>query len=134
VQFAPLERNLPVLMGLLGVWNMSFMGYRTRTILPYAEALLKLPAHIQQLAMESNGKRVTVDGEELDYDIGQIDFGEPGTNGQHSFFQLLHMGQVRWANTAYHILLHCVQSIVEADAVCVVSSAVPSFCFTSCSY
>eukprot|EP00953_Heterococcus_sp_UTEX-ZZ885_P025380 13796-Heterococcus_DN1.PRE.1 len=100
-QFAPLERNLPVLMGLLGVWNMSFMGYRTRTILPYAEALLKLPAHIQQLAMESNGKRVTVDGEELDYDIGQIDFGEPGTNGQHSFFQLLHMGQVRWANTAY---------------------------------
>jgi glucose-6-phosphate isomerase len=112
---------------------MSFMGYRTRTILPYAEALLKLPAHIQQLAMESNGKRVTVDGEELDYDIGQIDFGEPGTNGQHSFFQLLHMGQVRWANTADHILLYCVQSIFEADAVCVVSSAVTSFCFTSCS-
>lgn len=93
-QHAPLDRNLPVLMGLLGVWNMSFMGYRTRTILPYAEALLKLPAHIQQLAMESNGKRVTVDGHAIDYEVGQIDFGEPGTNGQHSFFQLLHMGQV----------------------------------------
>jgi len=91
---APLERNLPVLMGLLGVWNMSFLGYKTRTILPYSEALLKLPAHIQQLAMESNGKRVTTTGEELDYEIGPVDFGEPGTNGQHSFFQLLHMGQV----------------------------------------
>jgi glucose-6-phosphate isomerase len=91
---APFDKNLPVLMGLLGVWNISFMGYKARTILPYAEALLKLPAHIQQLSMESNGKRVTIDGRELDYDIGQIDFGEPGTNGQHSFFQLLHMGQV----------------------------------------
>ncbi|CAM9963707.1 unnamed protein product, partial [Ectocarpus sp. 4 AP-2014] len=90
---APLEKNMPVLMGLLGVWNISFMGYKTRTILPYAEALLKFPAHIQQLAMESNGKRVTRKGEKVSYDIGQVDFGEPGTNGQHSFFQLLHMGQ-----------------------------------------
>ncbi len=91
---APVERNIPLIMGMLSVWNISFMGYRARTVLPYAEALLKLPAYIQQLSMESNGKRVTVHGNELDYDVGQIDFGEPGTNGQHSFFQLLHMGQI----------------------------------------
>lgn len=80
-------------MGLLGVWNMSFMGYNTRAALPYAEALLKLPAHIQQLDMESNGKCMTKYGIEVDYPVGEIDFGEPGTNGQHSFYQLLHMGQ-----------------------------------------
>ncbi len=91
---APMERNIPLIMGMLSVWNISFMGYRARTVLPYAEALLKLPAYIQQLSMESNGKHVTVQGDELDYDVGQIDFGEPGTNGQHSFFQLLHMGQI----------------------------------------
>mmetsp|Transcript_43164 Transcript_43164/g.101217 ORF Transcript_43164/g.101217 Transcript_43164/m.101217 type:complete len:595 (-) Transcript_43164:83-1867(-) len=91
---APFNENIPVLMGMLGVWNMSFMGYCARTTLPYAEALLKLPAHIQQLDMESNGKYVTRDGLEIDYPVGEIDFGEPGTNGQHSFFQLLHMGQV----------------------------------------
>jgi len=90
---APFNKNIPVLMGLLGVWNMSFMGYNTRTTLPYAEALLKLPAHIQQLDMESNGKYVTRAGLEVDYPVGEVDFGEPGTNGQHSFFQLLHMGQ-----------------------------------------
>jgi glucose-6-phosphate isomerase len=90
---APLDKNIPVLMGLLGVWNMSFLGYKTRTTLPYAEALLRLPAHIQQLDMESNGKVMTKHGVEVDYPVGEIDFGEPGTNGQHSFFQLLHMGQ-----------------------------------------
>lgn len=90
---APFERNIPVLLGLLGVWNTSFLGYRMRTTLPYAEALLKLPAHIQQVDMESNGKAVTIDGEKIDYLVGEVDFGEPGTNGQHSFFQLLHMGQ-----------------------------------------
>lgn len=89
----PLRDNIPVIMGLLGVWNMSFLGYTSRTILPYAEALLKLPAHIQQLNMESNGKKTTWFGSEIDYPVGEIDFGEPGTNGQHSFFQLLHMGQ-----------------------------------------
>ena len=88
-----MEKNLPVIMGLLGVWNMSFMGYRTRTTLPYAEALLRLPAHIQQLDMESNGKTMTKFGVEIEYPVGEIDFGEPGTNGQHSFYQLLHMGQ-----------------------------------------
>jgi glucose-6-phosphate isomerase len=90
---APFEKNIPVLMGLLGVWNMSFMKYKARTTLPYAEALLKLPAHIQQLDMESNGKCMTKHGLEVDYDVGEIDFGEAGTNGQHSFYQLLHMGQ-----------------------------------------
>ena len=69
------------------------MKYNTRTTLPYAEALLKLPAHIQQLDMESNGKYMTRHGVEVDYPVGEVDFGEPGTNGQHSFFQLLHMGQ-----------------------------------------
>jgi glucose-6-phosphate isomerase len=90
---APLERNIPVLMGLLGVWNMSFLKYKSRTTLPYAEALLKLPAHIQQLDMESNGKTMTKHGVPADYPVGEIDFGEAGTNGQHSFYQLLHMGQ-----------------------------------------
>lgn len=90
---ASFDRNIPVLMGLLGVWNMSFMKYQSRTTLPYAEALLKLPAHIQQLDMESNGKSMTRQGLEVDYPVGEIDFGEAGTNGQHSFYQLLHMGQ-----------------------------------------
>lgn len=90
---APMEKNIPILMGLLGVWNMSFLNYNSRTCLPYAEALLKLPAHIQQLDMESNGKSMTKFGIPVDYGVGEIDFGEPGTNGQHSFYQLLHMGQ-----------------------------------------
>lgn len=90
---APLERNIPVLMGLLGVWNMSFMGFKTRAMHPYTEALLKLPAHIQQVDMESNGKGVSLHGVPLDFEVGEVDFGEPGTLGQHSFFQLLHMGQ-----------------------------------------
>jgi glucose-6-phosphate isomerase len=90
---APMDKNIPVIMGLLGVWNHSFLNYKTRTTLPYAEALLRLPSHIQQLDMESNGKVMTKHGVEVDYNVGEIDFGEPGTNGQHSFFQLLHMGQ-----------------------------------------
>lgn len=89
----PFERNIPVLMGLLGVWNMSFLGYKTRAMHPYTEALLKFPAHIQQVDMESNGKHVSLDGQLLDFEVGEVDFGEPGTLGQHSFFQLLHMGQ-----------------------------------------
>jgi|YelNatPaOPRAMG01_1025707.scaffolds.fasta_scaffold27310_2 glucose-6-phosphate isomerase len=90
---SPLAGNLPVIMGLLGVWNLSFLGYKSRALHPYAEALLKFPAHIQQVDMESNGKHVTLRGDDVDYAVGEIDFGEPGTNGQHSFFQLLHMGQ-----------------------------------------
>lgn len=89
----PFERNIPVIMGLMGVWNMTFMGYKSRAMHPYTEALNKLPAHIQQVDMESNGKHVSRHGVELDFEVGEVDFGEPGTLGQHSFFQLLHMGQ-----------------------------------------
>ena len=90
---APLHKNLPVLMGLLGVWNLSFLGYKSRTMLPYSEALCKFPAHVQQVDMESNGKGVTRAGRSIDYEVGEVNFGESGTNSQHSFFQLLHMGQ-----------------------------------------
>jgi len=86
--------NLPVLLGLLGVWNSSFLGFGTRALLPYSQALLRFPAHIQQVDMESNGKRVALDGTPLPFEAGEIDFGEPGTNGQHSFYQLVHQGRV----------------------------------------
>ncbi|CAK4192704.1 unnamed protein product [Aphanomyces euteiches] len=91
---APLRSNLPVLLGLLGVWNSSFLGHATRALLPYAQALLRFAAHIQQVDMESNGKRVTLEGVELPFAAGEINFGEPGTNGQHSFYQLIHQGRV----------------------------------------
>jgi len=91
---APLEANLPVIMGLLGVWNSTFQGHATRALLPYCQALLKLAPHIQQVDMESNGKRVGLDGQQLAFEAGEINFGEPGTNGQHSFYQLLHQGRV----------------------------------------
>ncbi len=91
---APLEKNLPVQMGLFGVWNSTFLGHATRALLPYCQALLKLAPHIQQVDMESNGKRVALDGAVLPFAAGEINFGEPGTNGQHSFYQLLHQGRV----------------------------------------
>ncbi len=91
---APVAENLPMLMGLLGVWNLTFLGYSTRALLPYQQALLSLAPHVQQVDMESNGKRVRADGSQLDVDAGPINFGEPGTNGQHSFYQLLHQGRV----------------------------------------
>ncbi len=91
---APAEKNLPVILGLLGVWNSTFLGRATRALLPYAQALLKLAPHIQQVDMESNGKRVGLDGAELAFESGEINFGEPGTNGQHSFYQLIHQGRV----------------------------------------
>lgn len=91
---APIEKNLPVIMGLIGVWNTTFLGYATRALLPYQQALLKLAPHIQQVDMESNGKRVRLDGSALDIEAGPINFGEPGTNGQHSFYQLIHQGRV----------------------------------------
>mmetsp|Transcript_27977 Transcript_27977/g.47027 ORF Transcript_27977/g.47027 Transcript_27977/m.47027 type:complete len:565 (-) Transcript_27977:417-2111(-) len=90
---APLRSNLPVLLGLLGVWNSSFLGHNARAILPYAQALVRFAAHIQQVDMESNGKRVAMDGTLLPYECGEIIFGEPGTNGQHSFYQLVHQGR-----------------------------------------
>jgi len=90
------DRNLPVLLGLFGVWNCSFLKFETRALIPYCEALSRLPAHIQQLDMESNGKRIDLNGNAALQNgcSGEIDFGEPGTNAQHSFFQLLHQGRV----------------------------------------
>jgi glucose-6-phosphate isomerase len=90
---APAERNLPALLGLFGVWQSSFLGRPSRALLPYCQALLKLAPHIQQVDMESNGKRVTADGQVLPFEAGEVDFGEPGTNGQHSFYQLIHQGR-----------------------------------------
>ncbi len=89
---APLERNLPVLLGLLGVWYTDFFGAQTIAVLPYEQYLKRFPAYLQQLTMESNGKHVTIEGRTVDYDTGPIYWGEPGTNGQHSFYQLIHQG------------------------------------------
>ncbi len=89
---APFERNLPVLMGLLGVWYTDFFRAQTVAVLPYEQYLKRFPAYLQQLTMESNGKHVTIDGIRVDYDTGPVYWGEPGTNGQHSFYQLIHQG------------------------------------------
>ncbi len=88
----PLERNLPVLMGLLCVWYSDFFGAQTVGVMPYEQYLKRFPAYLQQLTMESNGKHVTLDGRHVDYETGAIFWGEPGTNGQHSFYQLIHQG------------------------------------------
>ena len=88
----PLEKNLPVLMGVLGVWYNNFFGAQTVAVLPYDQYLKRFPAYLQQLTMESNGKHVTLGGETVGYQTGQIFWGEPGTNGQHSFYQLIHQG------------------------------------------
>ena len=89
---APFARNLPVLMGLLAVWYTDFFGAQTVAVLPYEQYLKRFPAYLQQLTMESNGKHVTLDGERVGYDTSPIYWGEPGTNGQHSFYQLIHQG------------------------------------------
>ena len=89
---APFEQNLPVLMGLLTVWYADFFGARAVAILPYDQYLKRFPAYLQQLTMESNGKRVTLAGAPVDYDTSPVFWGEPGTNGQHSFYQLIHQG------------------------------------------
>jgi glucose-6-phosphate isomerase len=89
---APFERNMPVLMGLLAIWYSNFFGAETVAVLPYEQYLKRFPAYLQQLTMESNGKHVTLDGVRVDYDTGPIYWGEPGTNGQHSFYQLIHQG------------------------------------------
>jgi glucose-6-phosphate isomerase len=89
---APFDRNLPALMGLLAVWNNNFLGAQTLAVLPYDQYLKRFPAYLQQLTMESNGKHVTLDGAPVDYQTGPIIWGEPGTNGQHSFYQLIHQG------------------------------------------
>jgi glucose-6-phosphate isomerase len=88
----PHERNLPVLMGLLCVWYADFFGAQTVGVMPYEQYLVRFPAYLQQLTMESNGKHVTLDGAVVDYETGAVVWGEPGTNGQHSFYQLIHQG------------------------------------------
>ncbi|CAN5493808.1 glucose-6-phosphate isomerase [soil metagenome] len=89
---APLARNIPALMGLLTVWYVDFFGAQTQAVLPYDQYLNRFPAYLQQLTMESNGKSVSLDGHEVDYATGPVYWGEPGTNGQHSFYQLIHQG------------------------------------------
>jgi glucose-6-phosphate isomerase len=89
---APFESNLPVLLGLLAVWYSDFFGAETVAVLPYEQYLKRFPAYLQQLTMESNGKHVTLEGIKVDYQTGPIYWGEPGTNGQHSFYQLIHQG------------------------------------------
>jgi glucose-6-phosphate isomerase len=91
-RMAPFARNLPVLMALLGIWYTDFFGAETVAVLPYDQYLKRFPAYLQQLTMESNGKHVTLDGAPVDYETGAIYWGEPGTNGQHSFYQLIHQG------------------------------------------
>jgi glucose-6-phosphate isomerase len=89
---APFDHNLPVLLGLLTVWYTDFFGAQTIAVLPYEQYLKRFPAYLQQLTMESNGKHVMLNGSRVTYDTGPIYFGEPGTNGQHSFYQLIHQG------------------------------------------
>ena len=89
---APFEKNLPALMGLLSVWNTDFLGAQTVAVLPYEQYLKRFPAYLQQLTMESNGKHVTLDGKKVNHQTGPVYWGEPGTNGQHSFYQLIHQG------------------------------------------
>jgi glucose-6-phosphate isomerase len=89
---APLEQNLPVLLGLLDVWYRNFHGFSSRSVAPYHQGLKRLPAYLQQLEMESNGKRVDGDGEPVPYATCPVVWGEPGTNGQHAYFQMLHQG------------------------------------------
>ena len=89
---APLDQNIPAIMALLGVWNNNFLGADTQAVFPYDKYLHRFPAYLQQLTMESNGKQVTLNGKDVDYETGAIYWGEPGTNGQHSFYQLIHQG------------------------------------------
>jgi glucose-6-phosphate isomerase len=89
---APFEHNLPVIMGMLTVWNCNFLDAQTNAVLPYDQYLKRFPAYLQQLTMESNGKTATLDGTRVNYQTGPIYWGEPGTNGQHSFYQLIHQG------------------------------------------
>jgi glucose-6-phosphate isomerase len=88
----PLDRNMPAIMGLLGIWYRNVWDFRSHAVLPYDQRLARFPAHLQQLDMESNGKRVTRDRRLVEYRTGAVVWGEPGTNGQHAFFQLLHQG------------------------------------------
>jgi len=92
--YSPFDRNIPVMAGLLDIYNINFLGIKVRALLPYSQALGRLPAHTQQVEMESNGKSIDVHGRNVPYSTGEVVFGEPGTNGQHSFYQLLHQGNL----------------------------------------
>ena len=91
-QTAPFDHNMPVMLALVGLWHNQLCGYTTRAVLPYDQRLGRLPAYLQQLEMESNGKRVAIDGSDLPTHSGPVVWGEPGTNGQHAFYQLIHQG------------------------------------------
>ena len=89
---AKMEENLPLISALLGIWNRNFLGFETCAIIPYSQALLRFPAHLQQCDMESNGKHTDKEGNRVNFETGPVIWGEPGTNGQHSFYQLIHQG------------------------------------------
>jgi glucose-6-phosphate isomerase len=106
----PFERNLPVLLGLLTIWYTDFFDAQTVAVLPYEQYLKRFPAYLQQLTMESNGKHVTLDGKQVDYDTGPIFWGEPGTNGQHSFYQLIHRARASFPATSSRLPKHSIPS------------------------
>ena len=108
----PIERNAPALMGLLNVWYRNFYGAQTHAVLPYSEDLSRFPAYLQQLTMESNGKSTRIDGSPVTVDTGEIFWGEPGTNGQHAFYQLIHQGT----------------RLIPADFIAVANPAHPTTC------
>ncbi len=113
---APLDKNIPVLMGLLGIWYADFFGAGANAVFPYDQYLRRFPAYLQQLEMESNGKRVDRDGIGVDYDTGMVVWGEPGTNGQHAFYQLLHQG-TRMIPSDFLAPLHSLNPIGEHHAI-----------------
>jgi glucose-6-phosphate isomerase len=113
---APLDKNIPVLMGLLGIWYGNFFGASSNVVLPYDQYLHRFPAYLQQLDMESNGKRVDRDGNEVDYDTGMVVWGEPGTNGQHAFYQLIHQG-TRMIPADFLAPMHSHNAIGEHHAI-----------------
>jgi glucose-6-phosphate isomerase len=94
VETEDIQQNVPLMLGLLGFYRITIQGHSSKAILPYSQALCKFAPHIQQVDMESNGKRVSLEGEALNYETGVVNFGEPGTNGQHSFYQLIHQGTI----------------------------------------
>ncbi|MTH78678.1 glucose-6-phosphate isomerase [Paracoccus aestuariivivens] len=126
---APMQANLPVMLALIGIWHHQICGYGTRAVLPYDNRLARLPAYLQQLEMESNGKRVAMDGSDLPYPTGPVIWGEPGTNGQHAFYQLIHQGtavipcefmlaaQGHEPELAHHHLLLAANCLAQSEAL-----------------
>jgi glucose-6-phosphate isomerase len=125
----PLERNLPVWLALVGIWHRNGCGYATRAVLPYDQRLARLPAYLQQLDMESNGKAVRLDGSAVAAPTGPVVWGEPGTNGQHAFMQLLHQGtdpvpaefllaaEAHEPDLAHHHAILCANALAQAEAL-----------------